>query len=148
MTWFWWNIAIIASCIVAAPLQLMFTNTPIDAGQGSWLFPLEIAGLCLFAVTCLIGLQALNPWAAGRWMRPTLYARPIGFDRPIQNFYMGGLCMIAAGFGYLVLGIFDAKARWMWAPPLSAGAGTWLGVELSVWGFPNRFEPKADPAQR
>jgi len=76
-------------------------------------------------------------------MRPTLYATSLRFNEPLQTFYVGGLCMMAAGVGYFVLGVFDAKVRWLWELLLSAGVGAWLGVRLCVWGFPNRFEPKA-----
>ena len=139
-TWFRLNVAIIVTCAIVAPLQAILSGAPPGFDKGSWSFPWLIAGFSLFAVVMLVGMQAINPWSEGRWMRPTLYANPLRFVAPLQTFYMGALCAMAAGVGYFVLGIFDAAVRWFWELPLSVGVGAWLGVRLCVWGFPNRFE--------
>jgi hypothetical protein len=138
--WFLLNVAIIASCAIVAPLQVILSGAPPGFDKGSWSFPWLIGGFSLFAVVILVGMQAINPWSEGRWMRPTLYTRPLRFDEPLQTFYMGALCAMAAGVGYLVLGRFDASVRWLWELPLSVGVGVWLGVRLCIWGFPKRFE--------
>lgn len=140
MTWFRLNVAIIASCAIFAPLQVILSGAPPGFDKGSWSFPWLIAGFSLFAVVMLVGMQAINPWSEGRWVRPSLYVSPLRFNEPLQTFYMGALGSMAAGFGYFVLGIFDARVRWFWELPLSAGVGVWLGVRLCVWGFPKRIE--------
>jgi peptidoglycan biosynthesis protein MviN/MurJ (putative lipid II flippase) len=138
--WFRRNVAIIASCAILAPLQMILSRAPPGFDKGSWSFPWVIAGFSLFAVVALVGMQAINPWNEGRWMRPTLYTKPLRFGEPLQTFYVGALCAMAAGVGYFVLGIFDAAIRWYWELPFSAGVGVWLGVRLCVWGFSDRFE--------
>lgn len=140
MTWFRLNVAIIASCAIAAPLRIILSGAPPGFDKGSWSFPWLIAGISLFAVVMPVGMQSINPWSKERWMRPTLHMNPLRFDEPLQTFYMGALYAMAAGVGYFVLGIFDAAVRWFWELPLSVGVGVWLGVRLCVWGFPNRFE--------
>jgi hypothetical protein len=71
------------------------------------------SGFCLFAVVFLLATRAMNPWSEARWMRPTLHASSLRFNEPLQTFYIGALCMMAAGVGYFVLGVFDARVRWL-----------------------------------
>lgn len=142
-TWLRRHFALIAISAIAAPLQMIWSGVPSGFDKGSWSFPWLVSGFCLFAVVFLMAMRAMNPWSEARWMRPTLYTSSLRFNEPLQTFYIGALCMMAAGVGYFVLGVFDAKVRWLWELPLSAGIGVWLGVRLCVWGFPNRFEPKA-----
>lgn len=144
VTWFRFNVAIIAASAVFAPLQVILSGAPAGFDKGSWSFPWLIAGFSLFAIVALVGMQAINPWRETQWMRPTLSARPLRFDEPLQTFYVGALCAMAVGVGYFVLGIFDATVRWLWELPFPIGVGMWLGVRLCVWGFPKRFEPPVE----
>lgn len=138
--WLWFHLALIASCAIGAPLKLSRSTTPAGFESGSWSFPWLVAGICLFGVVALVWIQTVNPRARARWMRPSLNSSSLVFAQPIQTFYVGSLCIMAGGVGYLVLGFLDAKVRWFWEVPLPAGIGGWLGIQLCLRAFPDRFE--------
>jgi hypothetical protein len=101
----------------------------------------------MFAVVVLVWMQTMNPRAPERWTRPSMYSSSLRLAQPLQKFYIGALCMIAGGVSYMVFGIFKTEVRWFWEIPLPAGIGVWLGVQLCIWGFPDRFEPRANTAE-
>jgi hypothetical protein len=89
----------------------------------------------------VVGLQAVNPWSASVWRRPSWCLNPFQAKEPLQFFHLGAFHFMAGGVVGLAAALFRGPAGVPLAVSLIAiGCGIWLGVRLCMVVFRRKMQ--------
>lgn len=98
--WLWIRVAVLA--LGGLPGVLIGASSePAPEGYNF------MAGLLMLIFTpvvvlLLVGLQAINPFSARIWRRPSWYTNPLLFTEPLQFFHLAAFYFLASGAGVLL----------------------------------------------
>lgn len=108
----------------------------VESSNVNWVACLLIFLFGPLAILFLVGIQAINPYSAKVWCKPSWDINPFLFRQPLQFFHLGAYHFIAGGIvGCLTLFYRDKEAAPLAVSLLSVGVGVWLGVQLCVFIF-------------
>lgn len=87
-----------------------------------------------FMVAVVISFQAINPWSAKIWTRPTHHVNPLNMRNPLLFFHFAAYLFIAGGTGMLVssaacMSVFAAAHGGL---IILGGGGVLVGVRLAM----------------
>jgi len=99
-----------------------------------------VFALGIVAMLFVIGIQAVNPWSAKVWLRPTWLANPISFSQPCQFFHLCAWYFMASGLGSFVGRVLSHQPVNADVPLLFAfGIGVRVGLFLVQFAFRWKF---------
>jgi uncharacterized membrane protein len=124
-----------AIVIAGAPSGLSITS-PQSVGSSNvdWTACLVTLVFTPVATLLLVAVQAVNPYSAKVWRKPSWQANPFVFKEPLQFIHLVAYCSIASGIVACLTLFYRARdavplAVWL----LSIGIGLWLGMQFSLF---------------
>ena len=136
--WLWVRLGIVAA---AVPGGLSFASPEtVKTSNVDWWACLALVFGVPVAVLFVVGIQALNPWSAPTWRKPSWTVNPFDFSQPLQSLHVTSFFFLAGGVAAFSSLPFHG---WSGAPLavslVSIGAGSWVGVWLCVWCFRHKL---------
>jgi uncharacterized membrane protein len=126
-----------AIVIVGAPSGFSIAS-PRSVGSSNvdWTACLVTLAFTPLAVLLLVAVQAVNPYSAKVWRKPSWQVNPFLFKDPLQFFHLAAYHFMVAGIvGCLTLFYRGKEAAPLAVWLLSIGMGLWLGMQLSLLIF-------------
>ena len=110
-----------------------------DPAIGFGIVPIVFAFM-IVGLLFVIGMQAVNPWSAKVWNKPSWAANPFSFSQPCQFFHLAAWFFMASGVGALIGRVLAHRALDVGVPLLFAmGLGGRVGLVLVEFVFRGKF---------
>lgn len=132
--WLWVRLAVVV--LGGLPSVLIGASSgPVPEGY-SLMAGLLILIFAPITVLLIVGLQAVSPFSARVWRRPSWCINPLLFTEPLQFFHLAVFYFLASGAGVLLGLPFSVLSGFPIAAVLiSIGVGLWVGVRLCMTFF-------------
>jgi hypothetical protein len=137
-TWLYVRLAVVAFGAASGPTIL--NPQAVAESNVDWLACLAILAFTPVALLFVVGIQAVNPYSAKIWTRPSWYANPFNLRQPLQFFHPSAFFFMAGGVAAIPAlpwaGVSAAPLAFIL---LTCGVGALLGVCLCVVTFRSKI---------
>lgn len=136
--WFWVRVLVVGAGAISG-FSITSPET-VETSNVDWTACLIMLLFTPLGLTFIIGIQALNPYSAKNWRKPSWDINPFLFKEPLQFFHLGSFHFLAGGLVACTTLLDRGKAAAPLAVSLlSIGIGVWLGVQLCMILFKNKM---------
>lgn len=137
--WLYVRLAIVLLGIVAGFIGPL---GPAAKPPMGWSTMLIIFSFLSFGLVLIFAIQAVNPWSAKVWTRPSWTANPFSFKQPLQCFHLVAFATLAQGVGVITHLLVVQFPFYVEAVlPIVAGSGILLGLQFTMLVFRSKIEP-------
>ena len=137
-----WGLVRYLGLVVTVGSAPMFYNTMQAefAGQvPSWSFIFAVFGFCALGIPFVLSLQFVNPSSAKKWLRPSWSSNLMDPRQPLPVFDYGGWMFLTLGLSLAAYTAWIGSRNLLFVLPLLIGAGTLVGVRLSMLMFRSKL---------
>ena len=142
-----WTIIRLALVVLAAVAPFFLPTESQPFQSITWQFLVVIVVALPLMLLFIVGIQAINPYSAPVWNRPSWSVNPFSTREPLQFFYFAAFVFVASGIGavarLLALGVGSYVEALL---PLVIGFGVLLGVALCMLVYRSKMAKSVVPA--